>query len=395
MSHKTFLHPPWPHPSWIEIDLDQFRKNISIIRQHIGQKKFCLPIKANAYGHGLCTIGKAAEEAGVDYLAVAHLQEGIQLRQANVHIPILVLGAIHEDQIVDLMNFNLEFSISSQFKANLVAEKCQKIRQKCRVHIEVDTGMQRTGVRPETARKLFQYLKTLPCFEIVGIYSHLATAEQFENPFTQQQIESFNDLLSDPLFSQHSLIRHLASSMGMTLYPHAHLDMVRPSLITFGYLPPNPPPSLMGIAPCFSLKTRISYYKVVEEGQGISYGHSYCTTKKTRIVTIPLGYGDGYRRCLSNKGSVLIRGRRYPIVGTICMDQFMVDIGDGEAYVGDEVVLIGKQGDEDIPVLEIANLCNTIHYEVLCMFNDRIPRVYSPSFNALQIAEKTSSEVTS
>ncbi|MFI5334138.1 MAG: alanine racemase [Chlamydiales bacterium] len=365
------------HPAWIEIDVKQLNANISIIKQQIGKSLFCLPVKANAYGHGLCPIGKIAERAGIDYLGVAHSQEGVLLRQAGIRIPIVVLGAIHEDQISDLIHFDLEFTISSRFKADLVAEKCKKFQKKCRVHLEVDTGMRRTGVRFSTAHALFEHLKSLHCFEIAGVYSHLATADRPNDPFALQQIDVFNSLISDPLFQDKSLIRHIANSGGTVFFPQAHLDMVRPSLITFGYLPKNSPSAWKELSPCFSLKAKVSYFKVVPAGEGISYGHSYVTQKQTRIVTIPVGYGDGYRRSLSNRGSVLIRGRRFPIVGTICMDQFMVDVGDQEVYVGDEVVLIGKQGDASIPLQEIAELCETIPYEVLCLFNERIPRIYT------------------
>ncbi len=359
-----------PHPSWIEIDLSQFRKNISIIQSHIGSRLFCLPIKANAYGHGLCEIGKAAQESGIDYLGVAHLQEGIKLRRAGVTLPILVLGAFHEDQINDLIDYNLEFTISSKYKAELVAAKSDG--RKCRVHLEVDTGMQRTGVRPETARTLLPYVKSLENLEVVGIYSHLATADRPNDPFTLKQIQNFHALVKDL-----PLLRHLANSGGTAHFPEAHLDMVRPSLLTFGYVPVPCPASLQDIKPCFSLKAKVSYFKVVKPGEGISYGHSYVTEKQTRIVTIPVGYGDGYRRCLSNRGSVLIRGKRFPICGTICMDQFMVDVGDQEIFVGDEVVLIGKQGNEEITLKEVAELCDSIPYEILCQLNERIPRIYS------------------
>lgn len=369
-------HQKYPHPAWIEIDEQQLKKNIALIQRHIGDRLFCLLVKANAYGHGLCRIGKIAEEAGVHYLGVAHLQEGIRLRQEGVQIPILVFGAIHEDQIVDLIDFDLEISISSLFKANLVAEKCKKIEKKCRVHLEVDTGMQRTGVRPSSTSALFEHLKGLGCFDIVGIYSHFASADRANDPFTLKQIQNFTNLLEQPLFQEKPLIRHIANSGGTTYYPQAFFDMVRPSLITFGYISSDCPDTLKALAPCFSLKAKVSYFKVVPQGSGISYGHSFVTQKQTRIVTIPVGYGDGYRRVLSNKGSVLIRGKRFPIVGTICMDQFMVDVGDQEVYVGDEVVLIGKQGNECISLTEIADLCGTIPYEILCLFNERIPRVY-------------------
>ncbi len=372
------MHVQHPHPAWIEIDFPQLRKNISLIRNHIGRSLFCLPVKANAYGHGLCQVSQVAQAMGVDYLGVAHLQEGIKLRESGIHIPILVLGAIHEDQILDLIHYELEFTISSKFKADLVASVCQKIMKKCRVHIEVDTGMQRTGVRCATAHMLFRHLQELECFEVVGIYSHLATADQPDDPFALQQIKDFACLIHDPIFEGKPLIRHLANSGGTAYFPESHLDMVRPSLLSFGYLPPGSPAALAGIAPCFSLKAKVSYFKVVAEGSGISYGRKYVTSKQTRIVTIPVGYGDGFRRSLSNGGSVLIRGKRYPIRGTICMDQFMVDVGDNEVYVGDEVVLIGRQGQEEISMEEVSKLCDSIPYEVLCLFNERIPRIYTP-----------------
>lgn len=360
------------HPSWIEIDLAQFRKNIAIVRGVIGKSLYCLPVKANAYGHGLIKIGQEAEAAGVDYLGVAHLREGIELRKAGVTIPILVFGAIHEDQIGELIYHNLEFSISSQFKADLVAAKCKLKNLRCRVHLEVDTGMQRTGVRSKTALSLFEHVKKLEGIEVVGIYSHLATADVPNDPFAMKQISAFNSLLENRVFQGSNLIRHIGNSGGVSHYGESHLDMVRPSLLTFGYTNVIP-----GIKPCFSLKSRVSFFKVVEKGEGISYGHSYVTPKRTRIVTVPIGYGDGYLRMLSNRASVLIRGQRFPIVGAICMDQFMVDIGDAEVYVGDEVVLIGKQGNQEIPLTEIAHLCQTIPYEILCLFNNRLPRIYS------------------
>lgn len=360
----------YPHPTWIEIDVAQFQKNLRVIRKHIGKSRFCLPVKANAYGHGLIGIAKCAAEF-IDCFGVSCLQEGVHLRLAGITTPILVLGAIHEDQVDDLIRFNLEFSISSQFKADLVAKR---LRAKCCVHLEVETGMQRTGVRCSTALKLIEYLKTVPYFDVVGVYSHFATADFPNDPFALQQIAAFQELIRQPPFQ--GLSAHMANSGGVAHYPESHLDMVRPGLMAYGYPPPHSPPSLQELAPCFSLKSKVSYFKVVPSGSGISYGHLYITHKETRIVTIPVGYGDGYRRALSNRGSVLIGGKRFSIAGAVCMDQFMVDIGDAEVYVGDEVVLIGRQGSEEIKLTEIASLCDTIPYEVLCLFNERIPRFF-------------------
>lgn len=365
-----------PHPSWIEVDLGQLKQNIALIRKHVGGALFCLVVKANAYGHGLVAVGRAAEEAGVDYLAVAHLGEGVALRESGLKLPILVLGAIHEDQISHLIQFGLEFSISSSFKADLVATKCQELGLSCRVHLEVDTGMRRTGMRPATAAQLFQRLKGVRGLEVVGLYSHLATADQPNDSFALQQIEEFHKLTNSPPFLDTPLLRHLANSGGTAHFPRSHLDMVRPSLLAFGYPPKGAPKGLREVAPCFSVKTKVSYFKVVEEGMGISYGHSHVVSRKTRVVTIPIGYGDGYRRCLSGRASVLIRNRRFPVVGTICMDQCMVDVGNETIYVGDEVVLVGRQGDQEITLQELADLCDTNLYEMLCLFNERLPRVH-------------------
>jgi len=359
-----------PHPAWIEIDLKQFQKNISAIRKKINSTLLCYPIKANAYGHGLVPMGRAAEENGVDVIGVSCLREGVLLRKAGVSIPILVFGAIDEAQIDDLIDYNLEFSISSRFKAELVAKKC-KMRQCC-VHIEVDTGMNRTGMRPETAFEVFQEMKRQDCFLIRGIYSHLATADEPNHPFVLRQIEAFQQLRQK--IGQNEIIWHLANSGGTLFYPESHFDMVRPGILSYGILPDGSKDAV--IAPFFSLKARISYFKVVRKGQGISYGHMYHAKEQTRIITVPVGYGDGYCRSLTNLTSILMRGQRYPAAGRICMDQFMVDIGKEEAYVGDVVTLIGRDGADEISIWELAKLTESDPREILCRFNDRIPRIY-------------------
>jgi len=368
---------PYGHPAWIEIDLAQFKKNLHILQQWIGGRKLCLPVKANAYGHGLVPIARAAIEAQVDYLAVSCLQEGALLRQAGIASPILVLGAIHEDQLQELISYQLEFTLSSRYKAELTVRKCEELQLACKVHLEVDTGMQRTGVRPETAAALLDDLYASPWIEVVGVYSHLATADEPGNAFANAQIQAFRDFVArDVLRDGRKPLIHLANSGGVCFYPEALLDMVRPGLLAFGYAPPGLPPALAGLAPFFAVKAKVSYFKVVRKGQGISYSHTHTTARDTRIVTIPVGYGDGYRRSLSNRSDVLIRGRRHPLVGNVCMDQFMVDLGQDEAYVGETVTLIGRDGDQEIALAEIARLCDTIPYEILCGFNDRLPRSY-------------------
>lgn len=366
------------HPTIIEINKKIFENNLIQIRQQIGVGvRLLLPVKANAYGHGLVLIAKLAEPL-VDYFGVACLDEGISLRQNGITKPILVFGAIDEEQIRGLVENNLEITISSMYKAKLVHDFCLKYSKKCKVQIKVDTGMNRVGIRPESFNPLLEFVLASNVLMLTGVYSHLAMSEVPDKSVTNAQITSFNLIAETVKARKPSVICHLANSGGVCYHLSSHFDMVRPGLLSYGYFPGEKlnTGNLVTISPCFSLKSRVSYFKVVNKGAGISYNHRYHTSEMTRVVTIPIGYGDGYRRGLSNSGEVLIRDKRYRISGTICMDMFMVDIGrNGEAYVGDEVVLIGRQGNEELKIEELARKLDTIIYEVLVGFNERIPRV--------------------
>ncbi len=364
-----------PHPSWIEVDLNQFKKNIQSVRHRIGEKIFCLCVKGDAYGHGLCEMSRVAQDEGVDRLAVACLKEGVALRAFGITIPILVLGAIHEDQIDALIQNDLEITLSSRYKAELVLSACSRLRKKCRVHLEVDTGMNRTGVRVESAFKLIPWIASQKLFQFVGVYSHLGSSDRENDLFTHVQIRKFRSLQEH--FRGSSLIWHLANSGGVLFYPESLFDMVRPGILCYGYFPDGSEDPLGEIAPCFSLKSKVSYFKVVEEGSAIGYGQNYKTARRSRVVTVPIGYADGYPRALSNKGSVLIRGCEYKISGIICMDQFMVDVGSSDVYVGDQVTLIGKQGNRQIRLNEVASRAGIIPHELLCSLKGRQSRIYT------------------
>ena len=367
--------------TWIEVDLDQLKKNIALIKEYISPALYCLPIKGNAYGHGLIKIATAAES--VDYFAVSSLQEGAALRDANIKKPILVLGAFIEEQIKDLAYFDLEFSISSLYKAKLVEEKLSSTNKIAHVHLKVETGMQRVGARPNTALEIYRFIKASKSMKLKGVFSHLAQAENPKHRMNQLQKDSFENFLNQ--IDTQDLICHLSNSSGL-LNGYAHFEnMLRPGLLTFGLSHQTLPQELQGLKSFFSLKSHVAYFKVVEKNRGIGYGHTYFTKSQSRIATIPIGYGDGFRRDLSNKGSVLIRGKKYPICGNICMDQLMVDIGQGEAYVGDDVVLIGSQEEKEITLNEIAEQCSTIPYEILCHFNERIERVYLEGQSSLHM----------
>jgi alanine racemase len=369
---------PFNHPAWIEIDLIAFKKNLQTIRAHIGGSvKLCLPVKSNAYGHGLIPIARAAASE-VDCLAVSCLQEAVLLRNANIKIPIIVLGAIHTEQIAAFIEYDLEFTVSSNYKAQAVANACKLLNKKVKIHLEVDTGMNRTGVRIETALDVLNFIRSEPCFNLVGVYSHLAPADVPNHNFTLIQIEKFvNFLKQNNLYKNKDVTCHLSNSAGMACLPQSHLDMVRPGLLAFGYYPrADIPDVLHAIKPIFSIRAKVAYFKTVLKGEGISYNHTYVAPKDTRVLTIPVGYGDGVRRALSNKASVLLNGQFYPIVGNICMDQFMVDIGEGSGFIGDIVTIIGDDHNASITIEEHSKLCGTIPYEILCGFNNRLPRVY-------------------
>lgn len=227
------------HPAWIEIDLVQFKKNIAIVKSAVGDVRLCLPIKANAYGHGLIEIAHAAVAAGVDYLAVAHVQEAVHLRNASITTPIIVLGAIHEDQIDYLLKHDLEFTLSSAYKARFVARWCEQFKRVAHVHLEVDTGMRRTGMRADTARQLYAELQGNSWFHVKGIYSHLATGISSHDETALAQIEEFTTMLAGAPFKNAPLIRHLANSSATQHLPSSFFDMVRPALLCFGYKAPN------------------------------------------------------------------------------------------------------------------------------------------------------------
>lgn len=367
------------HPTIVEIDVKQFVVNLQAIRQQVGPKvKICLPVKANAYGHGLLGIAKEANQY-VDYFGVACVDEGVLLRDNNITKPILVFGAFDQEQVPELIANNLEITVSSLYKAKLLAEYCKQHDVKCFVHIKVDTGMNRIGTRPENIQKLVDYVFLHTHLVLVGIYSHFACSDDLASEFTQIQLQRFNDVISYAKTKKDGLLCHIANSGGVCYFPESYFDMVRPGIMSYGYIPATEITQgpLSQIKPILSLKSRVGFLKVVAKGVGISYNHTYITDKQTTIITIPIGYGDGYPRMLSNIGEVLHKGIRYKVSGNVCMDMLMVDVGsEAEVDVGDEVVLIGKQNNQEILAIDVAIKCNTIVYEVCCRFNDRLPRKY-------------------
>lgn len=363
-------------PTRIVVELDAIAHNLRAIRARVGVPVMGI-VKANAYGHGLVPVARRLEAEGVDQLGVAFLEEGIALREAGVNLPILVLGGIFGPQVGDYLAHDLEITVSSIDKLRQVEAAARAMGRKAVVHLKVDTGMERIGVHSYSCGPFIEAAVASQWCTIKGIYSHLACADDPGSPMTGEQVRRFAeacahfDRLGVPMPA-----RHLANSGGVLHFPGTWLDMVRPGIILYGVQPDPASRRVLDLRPALSLVSKVVYFKVVRAGHPVSYGATWSAPRDTRVVTVPLGYGDGWPRALSGKGEVLVRGHRYPVVGRICMDQFMVDIGEGSAWNEDPVVLIGHQGEQRIAVEAVAEAAGTIPYEILTGLNERIPRVY-------------------
>lgn len=364
-------------PTIATIHLHRLTHNLQTIREHIKGSKIMAIVKANAYGHGLLPVTSHLVNLGVEHIGVAFLEEGIALRKGGIRCPILVMGGILNTQIEFFLDFDLELTVSSLDKLRQVDAVAAYKRKKAVIHLKIDTGMERIGVHSYSAEPFIEAAVRSKHCQLKGIYSHLACADDPDSPMTQEQLNRFEEALYKFEKLQVPVpIRHLANSGGILHFPQTHLDMVRPGIILYGIYPDPTCRRVLAIEPVLSLSSTVVYFKVVLANNPISYGSTWRTDHNIRVVTIPIGYGDGFCRSLSSRGEVLIRGKRYPIVGRVCMDQFMVNIEKGIAYNGDEVVLIGSQGHERLSVEEMAEKAGTIPYEILTRFNNRVPRIY-------------------
>ncbi|MBS3896077.1 alanine racemase [Silanimonas sp.] len=368
-------------PTRVRVDLGALAHNLQAIRARVGVPVMAI-IKANAYGHGLVPVARHLEACGVDQLGVAFVEEGVALRRAGVRTPILVMGGVYGRQLGEFIAHDLEITVSSIDKLRLAEAAAESLGRKAVVHLKIDTGMNRIGVQSDRCAPFLEAALASRWCTVKGLYSHLACADDPAHPMTALQRERFLEACAEAERISARLgvpmpIRHLANSGGVLHFPDTWLDMVRPGIALYGTLPDPASRDTVGLKPVLSLTSRVVYFKVVRAGATVSYGATWTAATDTRVVTIPIGYGDGWPRALSSKGEVLVRGGRRPIVGRICMDQFMVDLGaSGTAYNEDEVVLIGRQGDQAISVEAVAAAAGTIPYEILTGLNERIPREY-------------------
>jgi len=360
-------------PVYLEVNLTQLKKNIEAIRAHVGSVKIMPMIKANAYGHGVDGVAPFIEPY-VDYLGVAILEEGIHLRKLGIKKPILVAGGTLVEQIPAFAEYDLTLTGSSPELLDAAEQVSRVTGKRIKTHLKIDTGMERVGVHEYEAQELLE--KSLACshLDVEGIYTHLANSELADKTYSQMQLDRFQSVLGlyEKLKIPLPSIKHVCNSGGILNLPEAHFDMVRPGILFYGIYPGEEVPHTLDIKPALTWRAKVSYSKRTMPGRAVSYGSLWQAEAETRIVTIPCGYADGYFRRMTNQASVMIDGKRYPQVGRICMDQFMVNVGDDDIKVGDDVVLLG----EGIEAENLADWMGTNEYEVLTNISARVPRVY-------------------
>ncbi|MDX1688747.1 MAG: alanine racemase [Candidatus Promineifilaceae bacterium] len=365
-------------PTFVEVDLDRLTGNFRAIKEHVAPAKMMVILKANAYGHGLVEIARHAVSMGADYLGVAFLEEGILLREEGISAPILVLGGLMGSQVHLFLDYDLTLTASSVEKLEQIEAAASSRGQTARVHLKIDTGMERIGVHYYSAGDLLEASLRCRHVEVEGIFSHFANADTADLASARLQLQRFNDVLA--FYEERGLtmpMRHMANSGAILQLPESHFDMVRAGILLYGVYPSDEVPRAVPVRPALTWKSHVVYFKVVKPGHPVSYGSTWEAEKMVRVVTVPVGYGDGYFRSLSNRAHVIIRGKRYPVVGRICMDQLMVNIDWETAYNGDEVILLGEaENGVAITTDELAEWAGTIPYEVLTNINTRVPRLY-------------------
>jgi alanine racemase len=365
--------------TWAEIDLDAIAYNVRAFKRHVGKAvQVMAVVKANAYGHGAVPVAQAALEAGATWLAVHRAGEGVELRQAGVVAPILVMGYTPPAGAEMVARWQLTPSlITAEFAAALSA-RAEALGVTVPVHVKVDTGMSRYGLLPAEVLDFVRGLGNRPGIRLEGLFTHFATADAADQTHLRRQLATFQEVLAAVRGAGiHVPLAHAANSAATMSLPEAHLDAVRIGIAMYGLDPSDEWPPVFAIRPALTLKSRVSRVRELPPGAGVSYGRTFVAQAPMRAALIPVGYGDGYHRNLSNKSSVLIRGRRAPILGRVCMDQFVVDASAiPDVQQDDEVVLIGRQGAGQIRAEEVARLAGTINYEVTTALLPRVTRVY-------------------
>jgi alanine racemase len=374
--------------TWAEIDLDAIASNIRAFKRHVGEKVALIAVvKANAYGHGAVPVAESALAAGAKMVAVHRMIEGVELRKAGIQAPILIMGYTPPDGAEVVAAWQLTPSLVTLEFAQALSARATALGVTIPVHIKVDSGMNRYGLMPEEVIEFLQTINDLPGIYLEGLFTHFATADWTDQSYTRQQLSVFNEIQAATRQAGFEFpLVHAANSAAMMKLPEAHFDAVRPGIAMYGLEPSNEWAPPFEIRPALALKSLVSRVKLLPAGAGVSYGRTHITTQPTLAALVPVGYGDGFHRSLSNQGSVLIRGQRASILGRVCMDQFVVDAsGIPEVQQDDEVVLIGLQGEACIRAEEVATLAGTLNYEVTTSLLPRVARLYLKSGQVVRI----------
>ena len=374
---------PRDRPTIAEIDLACITRNMQAIRKAVGPDCEILGVvKADAYGHGAIPIARTVLNNGATWLGVALVEEGIALRRSGIIAPILVLAQLFPAQAQVALRYNLSCATATYEFAEALSNAAVKEGKKAKCHVKVDTGMGRIGVTPAQTVSFVKRISMLPNIEIEGIFTHFATAEDEDRSFLDRQLSCFNDIISALRRSGiEAQYYHAANSMAALTVTEARFDLVRTGIFIYGLTPVHGERARklrreLDITPALSLKTKVGFVKRCPGGTSIGYGATYTTENDCTIATIPIGYADGFPRSLSNRGEVLIRGKRFPVVGRVCMDECMISTGDFEVDTEDEVIIIGTQGDEEITAEDVAERAGTVAHEILCGISRRVPRIY-------------------
>lgn len=367
-------------PVWAEIDLDAIKYNIDSIKRRVDTKELIAVVKADAYGHGALDVSKTLVENGATKLAVAVITEAMELRHGNINTPIMILGYTPLEFAADLINYDIEQTIFDLEYAKKLSEIALNLGKKAKVHVALDTGMGRIGflINDNSLNEILK-ISSLKGLEVVGIFTHFATSDESDKNYSNKQYKKFTDF-NEKLISKgvNILLKHVSNSGAIIDMPNTYLDGVRAGIVLYGYYPSEDVlKQNLDLKKAITIKTQVAHVKILDKNEYVSYGRKFKTERKSIIATLPIGYADGYSRALTGKAKVIINGKFAPVVGTICMDQCMIDVTDiGDVHVGDEVIVLGKDKDLKFDADDMAKAMGTINYEVLCMIKQRIPRVY-------------------
>ena len=367
-------------PVWAEVNLDNIINNIKEIKKNINGEEIIAVVKANAYGHGAVDVAPVLIENGADRLAVAMLSEALELREAGIKVPILILGYTDVAFSEMLINNDIEQTVYSLDYAKELSKKAEALGKVAKIHIAVDTGMGRIGFLPnEKSVEEVVEISKLSILRITGIFTHFSNADEQDKSYAHNQIEKFNSFINEIEKREVNLgLKHISNSASIIDIEDAHYNAIRPGIILYGYYPSDYiNKDKLKLMPALSLKCQVIHVKELPKGEYIGYGRKFRTERDSVIATLPIGYADGYIRGLYEKAHVIINGKLAPVVGKICMDQCMIDVTDvGPVKVGDEVVLLGEDNGVKNNADDIAKMLDTINYEILCMIGRRVPRIY-------------------